>query len=81
MPARARSFGSIASTIDDGAVVANQFDAALGHFVAGMPHDGVAQRALAGAVGAHQGVNFAAVDLEVHAPENRLAVDRRRADR
>ena len=41
-----------------------------------MPHDGKAKRALARAVGAHQGVDFAAVDLQIHAAENRLPFDR-----
>ena len=38
-----------------------------------MAHDGEAQRALARAVGAHQGVDLAAADLEVHSLEDRLA--------
>ena len=39
-----------------------------------MPHDGVAQRALARAVGTHQGVHFAALDLQVHAAQDLLAL-------
>jgi hypothetical protein len=41
-----------------------------------MPHHGVAERALAGAVGPHQGVHLAAADLQVHPLEDLLAFDR-----
>ena len=61
--------------IDHGAVVADQFDAACGHFVARMAHDGQAERRFAGAVRAHQGMHFAATDFEIHASKNRLAAD------
>ena len=70
MPARARS---VASHLEN--VFAVELDRALGHFVVGVAHDGVAERALAGAVGTHQGVRFAAVDRQVHAAQNRLAFD------
>ena len=48
-------------------------DRPAGHFISGMAHDREAQRALARAVGAHQGVDLAAADLQTHALENRLA--------
>ena len=71
MPARARSCG-----------VHRQHDrrrsssiVPCGHLVVRVAHDGEAERALAGAVRAHQGVRFAAADREVHAAEDRLAFD------
>ena len=57
------------------AVGVDQLDFAFGDVVAGMAGDGVAEGAFAGAVGAHEGVNFAAVNFEVHAFEDRLAAD------
>ena len=38
-----------------------------------MAHDGEAQRALAGAVGSHQGMDFAAANPQVDPPQNRLS--------
>ena len=40
-----------------------------------MAGNGVAERAFAGAVGAHQGVDFATVNFEIHTFEDRLATD------
>ena len=55
-------------------------DAAAGDFVAGMAHDGVAQRALARAVGPHQGVDLAAANSRLS--PLRIGLSRRsRADR
>ena len=54
----------------------DELDRAGGHLVAGVPHDRVAERALAGAVGAHQGVHLAAADLQVHPLEDLLPFDR-----
>ena len=38
-----------------------------------MPHQGVAQSAFAGAVGAHQGVHFTLAERQVHAAQDLLA--------
>ena len=40
-----------------------------------MPHDGVAKRALSGAIRPHQGVDLTAADGEIDALENLLALD------
>ncbi len=53
----------------------DEFDFAFGDVVAGMAGDGIAKSAFAGAVGTHEGVDFAAAELEVQAFENGLAVD------
>ena len=50
-------------------------DRALGHLVVRVAHQGVAQRALARAVGAHQGVDLALADRQVDPLEDLLAVD------
>src|SRR5258708_30229400 len=50
-------------------------DAAGGDLVLGVAHQGVGQRALAGAVGAHQGVDFSLADGQGHAAEDHLALD------
>ncbi len=63
MPGPSLFVGSISSTSAPSSV-----NAALGHFVARVPHDGVTQRALTRAVGSHQCVNFAAADLQIHPP-------------
>ena len=41
----------------------------------GVPHDGQAERALAAAVGPHQGVGFAMVHRQIDAPKNRFVTD------
>ena len=56
-----------------------QRDRALGDDIARVPHDGVSQRALSRAVGSHQGVDFSALDLQVHAAQDLLAVGSRHA--
>ena len=70
MPARARSVG-----VHRQHVFAVELDRALGHLVLRVAHDRVAERALAGAVGAHQRVRLAAADRQVHAAQDRLAFD------
>ena len=56
-------------------VLTVQFDAAGSDLIARMAEDGETQRAFAGAVRAHQGVDFAAVDGERNAFENRFVGD------
>ena len=56
-------------------VAAVQLDSPAGYLVARMPHQGEAERALSGAVWAHQGVDFAAANLQAHAAEDRLLAD------
>ena len=46
-----------------------------GHVVLGMPHEGVGQGALAGAVGPHDGVNFTGRDRQRQSVDDLLAVD------
>ena len=58
-----------------GAVGGDEFDRAGRHLIGGMPHDRIAERALAGAVGTHQGVDLAAADLQVHPLEDFLPLD------
>ena len=65
-PARARSSGS-ASVMSSPLKVM-----ALGHLEPGVAHDRVGQRRLAGAVGAHQGVDLALGDGQVDALEDLL---------
>ena len=55
-------------------VLAVEGDAALGHLIAGVAHQHMAQRALARTVGAHEHVHLAVAYGEVHASQNFLAV-------
>ncbi len=66
-PARARSSGS-ASVMS----CAVEEDLALGDLEAGVAHDRVGQRRLAGPVRAHHRVDLAGADVEVHALEDLL---------
>ena len=49
-------------------------DLAAGHLVTGMARQRARQRALPGAVGPHDGVDFAPVDREVDAAEDLLVL-------
>ena len=55
-----------------GDVLALEEDLALGHLEVGLAHDHVGQRRLAGAVGAHEGVDLALADREVEPLEDLL---------
>ena len=69
-PALARSSGSSSSRS-----LAVERGRALGDLVVRVAHQGVAQGALARAVGPHQGVDLALADREVDPLEDLLAVD------
>ena len=56
-------------------VLAVEGDRAARHFVGGMAHQHIAQRALARAVLSHQGVYLAVADGEVDAPQYLFAID------
>ena len=58
-----------------GDVLALEGDRALGDLVGGVPEQGVRERRLARAVGAHQRVDLAARDVEVDAPEDLALLD------
>ncbi len=49
---------------------------AASHLIAGMAHDDIGQRALAGAVGSHQGVGLTQANAQVHPFEDGLSRDR-----
>ncbi len=68
-PALARSSGA-ASVMSS----PSKLDRAGGDLERGVAHDRVGERGLAGAVGAHQGVDLAAWDLEVEALEDLLVL-------
>ena len=55
-----------------GDVLPAKQDLALGHLEPRMTHDRVGERRLARAVRAHQRVNLALVDGQIHAPEDLL---------
>ena len=56
-------------------VLAVELDRAVGDFVFRVTHDRAGERALAGAVRPHQRVRFAAADRQIHAVEDRFALD------
>ena len=68
-PSRARSSGSRSSRS-----LPSKSDLALGHLVGVAAGEDAGQRALAGAVGPHDGVDLAGVDREVDAAEDFLVV-------
>jgi len=53
-------------------VLAVEEDLPLGHVEVGVAHDRVGERRLAGAVGAHQGVELSRADVQVHAAQDGL---------
>ena len=69
-PARERSSGSASVMSSPLKVIVPSVD-----LERGVAHDRVGERRLAGAVGAHQGVDLALLDVEVEAAEDLLVLD------
>ena len=66
-PMRARS--SVSASVMSSPL---KHDLALGHLQAGVAHDRVGERRLAGAVGSHQGVDLALADGQIQAAQDLL---------
>ena len=56
-------------------VLALEVDVPLGYLILKVAHQGIGQGALAGAVGTHDGVNFAFGHLKVHALQDLIALN------